>query len=176
MGLLTILKKQKEKEKEMRLLMLGLDNAGKTTIVKKFNGEDVDTIAPTLGFNIKTLECVRARTQATDGAACRSAPHELRPHPRPGTAASSSTFGMWVARRPSARTGATTLRRRTGSSGWWIPPIARGCTTARQSSSCCWGRRCEAPARLCAPIAKCACCWRMREWLTARRADLRPTG
>mmetsp|Transcript_15828 Transcript_15828/g.51669 ORF Transcript_15828/g.51669 Transcript_15828/m.51669 type:complete len:185 (+) Transcript_15828:74-628(+) len=56
MGLLTILKKQKEKEKEMRLLMLGLDNAGKTTIVKKFNGEDVDTIAPTLGFNIKTLE------------------------------------------------------------------------------------------------------------------------
>jgi len=57
MGLLTILKKQKEKEKEMRLLMLGLDNAGKTTIVKKFNGEDVDTIAPTLGFNIKTLEC-----------------------------------------------------------------------------------------------------------------------
>lgn len=34
----------------------GLDNAGKTTILKKFNGEDVDTISPTLGFNIKTLE------------------------------------------------------------------------------------------------------------------------
>ena len=40
----------------MRLLMLGLDNAGKTTVVKKFNGEDIDLIAPTLGFNIKTLE------------------------------------------------------------------------------------------------------------------------
>lgn len=40
----------------MRLLMLGLDNAGKTTILKKFNGEDVSTISPTLGFNIKTLE------------------------------------------------------------------------------------------------------------------------
>jgi len=40
----------------MRLLMLGLDNAGKTTILKKFNGEDIDTISPTLGFNIKTLE------------------------------------------------------------------------------------------------------------------------
>lgn len=36
--------------------MLGLDNAGKTTILKKFNGEDIDTISPTLGFNIKTLE------------------------------------------------------------------------------------------------------------------------
>lgn len=34
----------------------GLDNAGKTTIVKKFNGDDINTIEPTLGFNIKTLE------------------------------------------------------------------------------------------------------------------------
>ncbi|KAJ9578781.1 hypothetical protein L9F63_004989 [Diploptera punctata] len=36
--------------------MLGLDNAGKTTILKRFNGEEIDTISPTLGFNIKTLE------------------------------------------------------------------------------------------------------------------------
>ena len=35
--------------------MLGLDNAGKTTILKKFNGEDIDTISPTLGFNIKVV-------------------------------------------------------------------------------------------------------------------------
>lgn len=50
------MKKIKQKEREIRLLMLGLDNAGKTTIVKKFNGEDIDEISPTLGFNIKTLE------------------------------------------------------------------------------------------------------------------------
>lgn len=56
MGLLTILKKTKEKEREVRLLMLGLDNAGKTTILKKYNGEDISSISPTLGFNIKTLE------------------------------------------------------------------------------------------------------------------------
>ncbi|KAG5179462.1 ARL2, ARF-like ras superfamily GTPase [Tribonema minus] len=56
MGLLSILKKVKEKEREVRLLILGLDNAGKTTIVKKFNGEDITTISPTLGFNINTLE------------------------------------------------------------------------------------------------------------------------
>ncbi|KAG2228819.1 hypothetical protein INT48_006023 [Thamnidium elegans] len=36
--------------------MLGLDNAGKTTILKRINGEAIDTISPTLGFNIKTLE------------------------------------------------------------------------------------------------------------------------
>ena len=37
-------------------ILRGLDNAGKTTIVKKFNGEDINTISPTLGFSIKTLE------------------------------------------------------------------------------------------------------------------------
>jgi len=37
------------------MLILGLDNAGKTTILKKFNGEDINSISPTLGFNIKTL-------------------------------------------------------------------------------------------------------------------------
>jgi len=56
MGLLSILRKLKEKEKDVRILMLGLDNAGKTTILKKFNGEDISQISPTLGFNIKTLE------------------------------------------------------------------------------------------------------------------------
>ena len=40
----------------LTILHRGLDNAGKTTILKKFNGEDIDTISPTLGFNIKTLE------------------------------------------------------------------------------------------------------------------------
>eukprot|EP00760_Papus_ankaliazontas_P006739 PhM_4_TR13158/c0_g1_i1/m.25224/K07943/ARL2; ADP-ribosylation factor-like protein 2 len=56
MGLLSILKKVKTKEREMRILMLGLDNAGKTTIVKKFNQDDITGISPTLGFNIRSLE------------------------------------------------------------------------------------------------------------------------
>ncbi|CAG0891782.1 unnamed protein product [Darwinula stevensoni] len=56
MGLLTILKKMKQKEREMRLLLLGLDNAGKTTILKRLSGEEIESISPTLGFNIKTLE------------------------------------------------------------------------------------------------------------------------
>jgi ADP-ribosylation factor-like protein 2 len=34
----------------------GLDNAGKTTIVKKIMNEDVNTVSPTLGFIIKTIE------------------------------------------------------------------------------------------------------------------------
>ncbi|RCN32384.1 ADP-ribosylation factor family protein [Ancylostoma caninum] len=56
MGLLTILRKQREREREIRVLILGLDNAGKTTITKKFLGEDLSTVEPTLGFNIKTVD------------------------------------------------------------------------------------------------------------------------
>ncbi|KAJ1663781.1 ADP-ribosylation factor-like protein 2 [Coemansia sp. RSA 1813] len=56
MGLQSIIKKLREKEKEVRILVLGLDNAGKTTIMKRVNGEPIDTISPTLGFNITTLE------------------------------------------------------------------------------------------------------------------------
>lgn len=56
MGLLSILRKIKEKEQEMRIIILGLDNAGKTTVMKKLCGEDVTEISPTVGFNIKTLE------------------------------------------------------------------------------------------------------------------------
>eukprot|EP00923_Selenidium_pygospionis_P010156 GHVN01017647.1.p1 GENE.GHVN01017647.1~~GHVN01017647.1.p1 ORF type:complete len:185 (-),score=39.52 GHVN01017647.1:157-711(-) len=55
MVLLKVLRKTREREKEMRILMLGLDNAGKTTVVKRMNGEDITRISPTLGFEIKTL-------------------------------------------------------------------------------------------------------------------------
>ena len=42
--------------KEMRILMVGLDAAGKTTILYKLKlGEVVNTI-PTIGFNVETVE------------------------------------------------------------------------------------------------------------------------
>lgn len=73
MGLKTILRKLKQKDHEVRVLILqvvlfnvqrltinflmirGLDNAGKTTIVKRLKGEDVHQVSPTLGFNIHDL-------------------------------------------------------------------------------------------------------------------------
>ncbi|CCU75657.1 unnamed protein product [Blumeria hordei] len=54
--MLSILRKARLKDKEMRILMLGLDNAGKTTIVKRIMNEDISGISPTLGFTIKTIE------------------------------------------------------------------------------------------------------------------------
>ncbi|EGE05978.1 ADP-ribosylation factor family protein [Trichophyton equinum CBS 127.97] len=54
--MLSVLRKARLKDKEMRVLMLGLDNAGKTTIVKSIMGEDITTVSPTLGFIIKTID------------------------------------------------------------------------------------------------------------------------
>ena len=55
MGLLSQLRTLKKKEGEARILVLGLDNAGKTTILRSLSNEDISTIMPTQGFNIKTL-------------------------------------------------------------------------------------------------------------------------
>merc|ERR1719245_2596970 len=57
MGLLSILRKLKSSpDKELRILLLGLDNAGKTTILKSLASEDISTITPTQGFNIKSVQ------------------------------------------------------------------------------------------------------------------------
>jgi ADP-ribosylation factor-like protein 3 len=47
MGLLGLLRSLKKSDKEARILVLGLDNAGKTTILKKMSEEDVTNIMPT---------------------------------------------------------------------------------------------------------------------------------
>ncbi|KAL0965463.1 hypothetical protein UPYG_G00281560 [Umbra pygmaea] len=57
MGLLSILRRLKHSpEQEVRLLLLGLDNAGKTTLLKHLASEDVSHITPTQGFNIKSVQ------------------------------------------------------------------------------------------------------------------------
>merc|ERR1719453_2190091 len=55
MGLLTMLQKLNKSSKEARLLVLGLDNAGKTTILKKLADEEAEDIQPTKGFNVKAV-------------------------------------------------------------------------------------------------------------------------
>ena len=55
MGLLNLLRTLKRDDKEARILVLGLDNSGKTTILKALSEESIDTIMPTQGFNIKSL-------------------------------------------------------------------------------------------------------------------------
>jgi ADP-ribosylation factor protein 1 len=40
----------------MRILMVGLDAAGKTTILYKFKLGEVVTTIPTIGFNVETVD------------------------------------------------------------------------------------------------------------------------
>mmetsp|Transcript_81647 Transcript_81647/g.162453 ORF Transcript_81647/g.162453 Transcript_81647/m.162453 type:complete len:183 (-) Transcript_81647:581-1129(-) len=56
MGLLSLLRNLKKDDQELRILMLGLDNSGKTTALKKLADEDASNITPTQGFNIKSVQ------------------------------------------------------------------------------------------------------------------------
>ena len=46
----------KKNPPKCRILILGLDNAGKTSCLKRFSDEEIDHIMPTQGFNIKQLQ------------------------------------------------------------------------------------------------------------------------
>lgn len=54
------------RNKEVRILMLGLENSGKTTILYKLQlGEVVSTI-PTIGFNVESLDYKNIKFQVWD--------------------------------------------------------------------------------------------------------------
>lgn len=54
MGFLSVLRAIKASENEARVLIVGLDCSGKTTVVSSLLGKSLSDIAPTLGFKIDT--------------------------------------------------------------------------------------------------------------------------
>ena len=78
-------------KKDVRILMVGLDAAGKTTILYKLKLGEIVTTIPTIGFNVETVQCavqflrraifsdasLRRRTRC---CLCRLRPHRHRPH------------------------------------------------------------------------------------------------
>ena len=58
MGLLDYLKglTKRPAASECRVLLLGLDNSGKTTILRRLSDEDILDVRPTQGFVIKSLK------------------------------------------------------------------------------------------------------------------------
>ena len=55
MGLLSVIRKVKSREKEMRMLLIGLDNAGKTTSLYKLCLGEVVLTQPTIGSNVEEV-------------------------------------------------------------------------------------------------------------------------
>jgi ADP-ribosylation factor-like protein 3 len=56
-GLLNLLRKLKRGDKEAKILVLGLDNAGKTTMLQQLTSNSPEKTQPTVGFNVKTVKC-----------------------------------------------------------------------------------------------------------------------
>jgi hypothetical protein len=156
-------------KKESRILMVGLDAAGKTTILYKLKLGEVVTTIPTIGACrpdgrggggrgggwAGTCTCVRGRAQASTWR-------------RWSTRASASQCGTWAGRTRSGRCGATTTRTRRASSSWWTPTTASASARPRRSWTACWRRRscarrccwCLQTSRTCprpCPCPRCGC-------------------
>ena len=54
-SLIHLLTGGSNKKKEIKILLLGLDNAGKTTMLKSLLGETVKNLPPTKGFNFQKI-------------------------------------------------------------------------------------------------------------------------
>lgn len=53
-------------KKEVRILLLGLDNAGKTSILGRLTSEEPVTTVPTIGFNVETVKYKNLTFQVWD--------------------------------------------------------------------------------------------------------------
>lgn len=53
-------------KQELRVVMLGLDGAGKTTVLFKLKLGEVTSTIPTIGFNVETLEYKNIRFTVWD--------------------------------------------------------------------------------------------------------------
>lgn len=56
MGLSTMIRKIKRKRSELKMLILGLDNSGKTTILHKQFGLAAECLPPTFGYRIHSIQ------------------------------------------------------------------------------------------------------------------------
>uniref|UniRef100_A0A2K6EP40 ARF like GTPase 1 n=1 Tax=Propithecus coquereli TaxID=379532 RepID=A0A2K6EP40_PROCO len=64
--------------REMRILILGLDGAGKTTILYRLQVGEVVTTIPTIGFNVETVTYKNLKFQVWDLGGQTSIEEELR--------------------------------------------------------------------------------------------------
>jgi hypothetical protein len=145
-------------------LSSGLDNAGKTTVVKRLMNEDVNVVSPTLGFIIKTID-YKGQVNGvayglimdglTNGPATNST-YVRWSFLKSSAASASACLCIWPwaradlqdihqgtlgDKRLCGHTGGTILKKPTPSSGWLIALIAYAWQIAKQSWLACYSRR-----------------------------------
>lgn len=66
--------------KEVRILILGLDNAGKTTILYRLQNESDEAVQtiPTIGFNVETLQYKNIKVRHREFSWCLPPRHLAR--------------------------------------------------------------------------------------------------
>jgi GTPase SAR1 family protein len=130
--------------KEVRILILGLDNAGKTTILYRLQNESDEAVQtiPTIGFNVETLQYKNIKVRFIVG--CFGVLGRgiilFRRRPRLGLLLEligltflllyiiySSKYGIWVVKRVYGRTGGVITPTRTPSSLSWTVRIPSAC-------------------------------------------------
>ena len=93
--------------KEVRILILGLDNAGKTTILYRLQNESDEAVQtiPTIGFNVETLQYknIKVRPSVTTHGSTAGSPLSLASESdhllTPSFIRSSSKCGISEAKR-----------------------------------------------------------------------------
>jgi hypothetical protein len=140
----------------------GLDNAGKTTVLKKLNNEDIGGISPTLGFNIKTFVhhgCVQCSLYDIPPFSLSALP-TLQVH--------AEHLCVTVRRPPSLPPRADRRKYRQGTSAGSARCARTGGTTSsRRTRSCGSSTRATACAWAIAGTSCTGCCTRMCVCLAA---------
>lgn len=148
--------------KEVRILILGLDNAGKTTILYRLQNESDEAVQtiPTIGFNVETLQyknikvrtfvraCLRACLHCCRGAFPRKEERERRRWYRSlwlfltlCTLLFSFKYGIWADKQVFDHTGDVITPIRTLSFLWWIPPTWIACPWHAVNWRPCWKKK-----------------------------------
>ena len=138
--------------KEVRILILGLDNAGKTTILYRLQNESDEAVQtiPTIGFNVETLQYKNIKVRECDDFNFWAV-HEMGIRPIVKKALcltlcvrasvrvlNSSKYGTWVVRLAFDRTGDAIIRIPMQLSLLWTVPIRNACRSPEVNWPPCW--------------------------------------
>jgi GTPase SAR1 family protein len=129
-GLLQLLRNLKKDDSELRMLMLGLDNSGKTTALKQLAGVRLRRTTNAAFDSAHLFRCVNRAEAFRVAVRVRRRTHRTSRRPRASTSnrsraqGSSSTCGTLAGRSIFGRTGRTTTRTPMRSCTWSTPPTS----------------------------------------------------